>query len=177
MGRKGLVGSLYGLYELVQFPWERLILLSCLAVGSWWLYGKVSRCQAEVSGIIDHAQYIVHSSPCNEKRDRFKDAINCEEFARKLQPEYQEELWWSCFLNTFIFYRSWMGLAVFGAVIYAIASVCRVPKYKPPKPVIRPERRIRYYDPPLLEYPEERRSPRKHRSREASYESSDDEVY
>jgi hypothetical protein len=178
MGRKGFTGSLYGLYDLVQFPWERLILLACLALGGSWLYGKVSRCQAEVDAVLREANTIVNSSPCNEQREIFKRAINCEEYARKLEPEYQEEVWWGCFLNTFIFYRSWVGLAIFGVAVYVIISVCRVPKYKPPKAVIRSKPRIRYYaDPPLLEYPEERRNPRKRRSRETSSESSEDEDY
>ena len=175
MGRKGLAGSLYGLYELVQFPWERLILLACIGLGGSWLYGKVARCQAEVNSVLKEADTIVNSSPCNEQRELFKRAINCEEYARRLEPEYQEEVWWSCFLNTFIFYRSWVGLAIFGLVVYAIVSVCRVPKYKAPKAVIRPRAELRYYsDPPLLE---DRRSPRKRRSRESSSESSDDDVY
>jgi hypothetical protein len=175
MGRKGLTGSLYGLYELVQFPWERLILLACLLLGSWWLYGKVARCQAEVNAVLREADTIVNSSPCNELREVFKRAINCEEYARRLQPEYQEEVWWSCFLNTFIFYRSWVGLGIFALVVYGLVSVCRVPAYKPPKPVAR----IRYYSdpPPLLEYPDDRRVSRKRRSREVSYESSEDDEF
>jgi hypothetical protein len=178
MGKKGVAGSLWGLYDLVLFPWERLILLSCLALGLWWLYGKVSRCQAEVNAVVREATTIVNSSPCNEQREIFRRAINCEEYARKLEPEYQEEVWWTCFLNTFIFYRSWVGLAIFAVAVYAVVAVCRVPKYKPPKAVIRSQPRIRYYpDPPLLEYPEERRSPRKRRSRETSYESSSDDDY
>ena len=175
MTRRGITGSLSGLYDLVQFPWERLILLACLVLGTSWLYGKVARCQAEVSTLLKEARSIVNSSPCNEQRELFKHAFRCEDYERRLEPEYQEEVWWTCFLNTFIFYRSWLGLIIFGIAIYAVVSVCRVPAYKPLKPKPRPRPEIHYYpDPALLEYPSDRRTPRRFRSREASSESSSD---
>jgi hypothetical protein len=178
MARKGFVGSLYGLYDLVQFPWERLILLLVLALGVSWMYGKVSKCQVEVARVLDEAERIVNSAPCNEDKELFKHAIRCDEYARKLEPEFQEEIWWTCFLNTFIFYRSWVGLGIFALVVYGIVSVCRVPTYKPPKASRRPAPRITYYSQPeLLEYHKNSRSPRKHRSREVSSESSEDDFY
>jgi hypothetical protein len=176
MVRKGLASSLSGVYDLVQFPWERLILLSCLILGSWWLYGKVAKCQAEVNLVVNEAKYIINSSPCNEKREKFKNAIKCEEFSRKLEPEYQEEIWWTCFLNTFIFYRSWVGLAIFGLTIYGIVSVCRVPKYKAPKKVVRYPRIPYRPEPQRLEYRPQRRMSGSSDSRSESSESSEDSL-
>ena len=133
-------GYLSVLYNFVQFPWERLILLLIVGLGGGWMYGKFSRCQQEVYGVVQEAEYIANSAPCNEKKDLFKNAVDCGEFTRKLAPEYQEEIWWSCFLNTFIFYRTWLGLGVFAFAIFIAISICKPSsifntrtKYKPRK--------------------------------------------
>jgi hypothetical protein len=125
------------LYDLVLFPWERLLFAICALLLGWWLFGKISKCQTEVLKLSEQADYILRSPPCNEQRDIYSGVVDCDALRHKLDSNYHEEVWWSCFLNTFMFYRSWMGIAAVLAVGYAVFT-----RWQP-----RPEQPV-YYAPP-----------------------------
>jgi len=171
-----------GLHDLVAFPWERLLYVLIGAAVLWWLWGKVARCQGEVNTMLNNALYVVNSAPCNEDRDNFKDAIDCDAFHRKLDSTYHEELWWNCFLNTFIFYRSWIGLGAVGLLAYivlqrtaTIAPVAvqqRSRDYSPPRALPQP---IYYSESAPMRLLDSRRTRRRSRPIIRPYRSSEDE--
>jgi len=154
--------------DVVLFPWERLLFGICTLLLAWWLYGKVEKCQREVNQLAGQAEYILRSPPCNEQRDVYGGVLDCEALRRKLDYNYHEEVWWSCFLNTFIFYRSWFGIAAVLFVAYVLFARVQLT----PREVAISAPRIHYRRRPMIAYENTPRS----RVRIRPYRSSEDDT-
>lgn len=149
MARRGQL--LRAINSFIQMPWGRLMTVLAVIGVAIWLGGKYTRCRSVVRYNNDEAEFAYKQLRCNAIDNHNFPSIrqDCKKYQAHLHDDFQDDLWWTCFANTFFFYRTWSGMLSTGVLLAVIWwNWLRQPQMADQRPmfIFRSEPKIELYD-------------------------------